>query len=281
MRRGEKRLLGRDADTVQKNMDRVTFYWFSGTGNTLLVARKMAETFREGGAEAELVRMEDADPGKIRTDEMIGLAFPVAEQGTYPFVWDFVRGLPEANGVPIFMVDTMLAYSGGVVGPMRRIVERKGYKPVGAREIRMPNNLFPRRIDEERNAKKIDAGLAEAERFAKDILAGASKWGRVPGGSDVMSLFSQWNATWKFFRWLYDLQIDRERCTKCGLCARLCPIGNIEMREYPELKGGCEFCMRCISFCPAGAVGRGKGGRERYRAVRAKELLGNDERRNL
>ena len=39
------------------------------------------------------------------------------------------------------MVDTLGGFSGGIVGPLRRLLTRKGYAPLGAREIRMPMNF--------------------------------------------------------------------------------------------------------------------------------------------
>ncbi|MDP3177754.1 MAG: 4Fe-4S binding protein [Spirochaetaceae bacterium] len=51
-------------------------------------------------------------------------------------------------------------------------------------------------------------------------------------------------------------------CTRCGLCARICPAGTIEMkggsgalfRTYPFWKANCENCCRCINLCPARAI---------------------------
>ena len=103
----------------------VDIYCFSGTGNTLLVARAMHDEFELQGVETSLRRLETADPKTVRLDRALGLAFAVAAQGTYPLVWRFVKALPRCEGVPVFMTDTMMGFSGGVVGPMRRIVERE------------------------------------------------------------------------------------------------------------------------------------------------------------
>ncbi|MDY6966289.1 MAG: EFR1 family ferrodoxin [Halobacteriota archaeon] len=251
----------------------IDFYYFSGTGNTLLVVRKMAEVFEENGVNVNIYRIEKTDPSDINLNHVIGLGFPVAEQGTYPFVWDFVRSLPEADGFPIFMVDTLLAYSGGVVGPMKRIVKKKGYHPVGAKEILMPNNLFPRKIIAEKNEKKIHKGLEKAKKYANDILEGKSKWPRIPVLSDFLAIFSEQDLTWRFFRKYYRLSIDTSKCKRCKLCFKLCPVENIEMKEYPKLGKRCIFCMRCISFCPTKAIHRSKDKYQVYRAVKADELL--------
>jgi len=122
----------------------VDFYWFSGTGNTLSVVRRMASVFEKNGLTVSLKKMEDSDPSAVDCSHTIGLGFPVAMQGTYPLVWDFIKRLKPCRGTDIFMVDTLMLYSGGIVGPSGRILRKKGFRLAGAREIRMPDNLFVR-----------------------------------------------------------------------------------------------------------------------------------------
>lgn len=254
-------------------LNTIDFYYFSGTGNTLLVIKKMKEIFEENGVKVNLYHLENTNPKDINLNNTVGLGFPVVIQGTYPFVWDFVKLLPKANGTNIFMVDTLAAYSGGVVGPMKRILNNKGYSSIGAKEILMPNNLFPKEINSEENKKKIRTGLEKSERYAKEIINGSSKWGRIYLLSDLMSIFSKSKIIWKFFRWYYPLKVDESKCVKCGLCVKLCPVNNIEMKDYPELKNECMYCMRCISFCPKQAIHIPKKKNKTYIAMKAGELL--------
>ena len=253
--------------------DSVGIYYFSGTGNTLLVVKKIKEVFERNGLRVGLFRMEKTNPANVDLSHTVGLGFPVAAQGTFPFVWDFVRSLPQADGTPIFMVDTLAMYSGGVVGPMRKLLGSKGYAPVGAKEIRMPGNLFPRKVDPEDVEDKVRKGLEKAERYANDLLEGRARWGRVPILSDMMTIFSQRGYAWKLFRRMFRLQVDRSKCKQCELCFELCPVGNVTMDEYPEFRDECQFCMRCISFCPTGAIYLPGKEYEVYRAVKAGELL--------
>ncbi len=276
----------------------IDFYFFSGTGNTLLVVKKMKEVFENNRIVVNLFHLEKTDPRKIDTNHTIGLAVPVAEQGTFPLVWDFVKNMPQANETAVFMVDTMLAFSGGIVGPIRKILKPKGYKPIGAKEICMPNNLFPRKIDEEKNKEKVRKGLIRAEKYAEDIISGRSRWRRIPILSDFMGYFSKADWAWKSLRKHYKLAVDESKCIQCGLCESLCPVGNITMNDYPnyriilsrsgqvisnmprrlthyypEFQGKCTICMRCLSFCPKKAIARIKTKHEIYRAVNVKELI--------
>ena len=125
---------------LMKNM--IDFYFFSGTGNTMLVAQRMSEVFKSKGFEVNLKRIEHSNGTDVDIERTIGLGFPVAILSTYNLVWKFINELPDVEGTEIFMVDTLGGYSGGIVGPLRSLLEAKGYKTIGACEIIMPMNIF-------------------------------------------------------------------------------------------------------------------------------------------
>ena len=252
----------------------VDLYCFSGTGNTLIASRKMVETFEARGVESKLIALEKADPAKVRFDRTIGLSFPVACQSTYPFVWRFVEAMPEGGGAKVFMMDTLQAFSGGVVGPLGRMLRRKGYATIGAAEIPMPSNFLPGKIDEEKNEAKRRRGLEKSEAFAEALLDGQPSWGRVPVFSDVMYALSRWSLTWKMMAKMgRRFTADPEKCVKCGLCARLCPVGNIAMDDLPTFGGRCCQCMRCIGVCPEEAIHVPGKTYQVYRQAKAKDFI--------
>jgi nitroreductase/NAD-dependent dihydropyrimidine dehydrogenase PreA subunit len=46
-------------------------------------------------------------------------------------------------------------------------------------------------------------------------------------------------------------------CSKCGNCALNCPMGLIEMVDYPQIPGSeafCNQCGHCEAICPGGAI---------------------------
>lgn len=59
----------------------------------------------------------------------------------------------------------------------------------------------------------------------------------------------------KGLRWapLLHLDKDEEKCTKCGICKRVCPV---QVTEVYEQKSGkintsmCMLCTRCVEMCP-------------------------------
>ncbi|MEM0058120.1 MAG: 4Fe-4S binding protein [Candidatus Bathyarchaeia archaeon] len=59
----------------------------------------------------------------------------------------------------------------------------------------------------------------------------------------------------KPFRWIPLLRLNKveEKCTKCGICKRVCPA---QVTDVYEQKGGdiktsmCMLCLRCVELCP-------------------------------
>lgn len=254
---------------------RVNFFYYSGTGNTLLVVEEMLKVFSSTGIEVSLYRIEDTDPRTIDATVPIGLAFPVAFQSTFPFIWKFLKALPKTKGTPIFMVDTMMAFSGAIVGPLKKVMTAKGYNCIGACEIKMPSNWFPKKSDEDLNKKTIENGLEIAKKYAQELIDGKSLWSRIPFLSDALYNICCNNFIMQKVNLAAGrkITVDKEKCMRCGLCAKLCPVHNIEMKDYPQWHNSCEICMRCLSFCPSNAVVIPKNKFQQYRAVKSNKLL--------
>jgi ferredoxin/flavodoxin len=261
---------------VDRRFGAVVVYWFSSSGNTLVVANEIAAALRSRGSEVDLRPLDRSDPRRVDLGKALGIVVPVAGQGTYPFVWDFLEALPESRGTPCFLADTLGLYSGGIVGPVRRILRRKRYDPVAAKEILMPNIFLRKRPDPERAEALIARGREEARRFAGDLLDGTGRWRDMPLYSDFMSVFYRRRSTVKVWRKLFPWSVNAPACRRCGLCARLCPERSISLDAatgLPANIGSCVLCERCFSFCPTGAIGIGGPGTIVSRAVSTGEML--------
>lgn len=44
-----------------------------------------------------------------------------------------------------------------------------------------------------------------------------------------------------------------DRCTRCGACARSCPMGAISREDPTQVTGTCIKCQRCVRSCPQSA----------------------------
>jgi len=46
---------------------------------------------------------------------------------------------------------------------------------------------------------------------------------------------------------------DAEKCTECGICAAVCPMGSIDKENVFEVPGVCIKCQACVRKCPEDA----------------------------
>lgn len=54
-------------------------------------------------------------------------------------------------------------------------------------------------------------------------------------------------------------EVSEKKCVKCGVCAKNCPVGAIEMKPYPKIdREKCIKCFCCHELCPHKAMEIGK-----------------------
>lgn len=224
----------------------IRLFYFSGSGNTLLVAKQIKDEFQEYGYSCSLENMTEVAACEISSDSHIALAFPVAIQSTNILVWSFIENLPKGNNRKVFMFDTLESFSGGIVGPLKRILEKKGYQCIGAKEFKMPSSMKRTHCDESEIYRRMEHEVAE---YVKQLVDGSSKWSRIPILSDIIRLLSRGKYIWKFTS--KSISLNRERCIGCGLCVKSCPVKSIFMNGYPTIEHSvCISCMRCVNYCP-------------------------------
>ncbi len=76
-------------------------------------------------------------------------------------------------------------------------------------------------------------------------------WCRICPLGGLISIFNRFPP----FKWISGIRLNKieEKCTKCGICKRVCPP---QVTEVYEEKGGdvtstgCILCLRCVEMCP-------------------------------
>lgn len=232
---------------------------FTGTGNTLMLVKAFADALSLAGKDVAAVPMDRPELLRkhfVEGDFCLGLAVPLACFSTYPTAWRFIDSLPPGEGREAFFLASMGGMAGGMQGPIRRVLERKGYKPIGARIIKVSGN-YGKGIP---SAAAFDAIRAKSERsaveYADDLLSRRAKWSFGNPASRLFAWMAHTRRPWNMFYRLFPLAVDRGKCTGCELCVRHCPERNIGMEDGKAAIGGkCQSCQRCVSLCPVGAIG--------------------------
>jgi ferredoxin-type protein NapH len=87
----------------------------------------------------------------------------------------------------------------------------------------------------------VTAGAFAVRRF----------WCRFCPLGGLIAIFNRFTP----FKWVSIIRLNKveEKCTKCGICERVCPT---QVKEVYEEKGGdvtssgCMLCFRCVEMCP-------------------------------
>ena len=254
--------------------NRVDLYWFSGSGNTLQAAQFLAARLGELGHAVRLLSMERSDASRYDPDATLLLSFPTHCFSIPESVRSFVRRFPRGRGSYAMMLGTHGAVSGGVLGPMKRLLTRKGFCCLAGKIISMPDSFFPF-FGPEKNERHMKRAMGKIASFAEQIDCGDATWPRWPIFSDVCgalgaALFSSRRMTRATASTLH---LRQSACTGCRICEQYCPVGAIEISATQTLRRrrDCVNCLRCVALCPHDAV-RHLIGFAPYRSESAEEL---------
>ncbi len=249
--------------------DGAMIYYFSGTGNSKWAAKLLAKELNE---EVLDIAAFFKNPGhiQIRAQETLGIVFPVYAWGPPQIVKRFLTYLTIEPGAFCYAVCTCGDDAGGAVAYLKkRLRLNSGYS------LQMPNNYIVLYDvdDEQTQRRKLDTAKARIPQIAANIREKKPVFevhtGRLPALKTALAypLFSAFAMTPKPFH-------AEETCTSCGLCAHICPTGNIAIVDGKPVWGNaCEQCTGCIHRCPARAIqyGRYTKNKGRYYFVEREE----------
>jgi Pyruvate/2-oxoacid:ferredoxin oxidoreductase delta subunit len=238
-------------------MDTAIFF-FTGTGNSLWAARTLAGEL----GRAEWIPLAAWKREKRGLDaKTIGLVFPVHIWGVPRRVLDFVGELKTLRPDYLFAIAVNAGQVANTLVQLKSVLRESGLNLSAGFEIAMPSNYIPwggpgPRERQERRfaaARKKLAGIAAAIQGKKELpVEKGPFWQRI--------LFSF------FYRMTFAQvpKMDRkfwadEKCNRCSICSKICPSGNIALREgKPAWNRRCEQCFACLQWCPQQAIQYGR-----------------------
>jgi flavodoxin len=194
-----------------------TIYYFTGTGNSLHVARKIAEAL----GESKVINIARAKGGVIEDEsETIGIVFPVFYRNPPNIVKDFVKRLRLDPKAYIFAVGTCGGSAGNSLWTIDKILARNGQHLSAAFKLEMADNAYlginivtpPVKRDEvymasEERIKGIIDALEKREHVYEKMKVGISS--DIAGGigsvliTDVYRLRKRFRST--------------DKCNGCGI----------------------------------------------------------------
>jgi ferredoxin/flavodoxin len=251
-------------------------FYFSGTGNSLALARQLAAHLDEPALYDIAKIIKDLTVVDFSRAETIGIVTPVYAYGAPAMVEEFCRTLPPqfyTYGIANFGTSP-----GITLTRLRAILQKNAGDLSGEFYIAMPENFIP--IFKIPSAAKQQA-LFEAAGQKLSLIAEAVKKHRKMRDANParrgIHRFIRTAGKWAFSFLDYGFRVS-DRCTGCTLCAKVCPAGNITMRaQRPQWHHKCALCIACLQWCPVKAINFSSltQKKERYRhpSVKADDLI--------
>jgi ferredoxin len=240
----------------------MTILYFSATGNSLDAAKHI------GGNGCTLLSI----PKLMRekrfefADDVIGLVCPIYYFGVPKMVTRFLKEA-SLNAEYCFAV---LTYGGNQMATaynLQRLMKRRGRRFDYTATVSTVSNYLPgydmTDIQRKLAAKNVPAqvsAIAEDINGRKTNAATATLKHRIVWHiAQIMAKKAMHKNTAKKY-------MVGDGCTKCGVCAKVCPADNITIADKVEFGGKCEACLACIQLCPQTAIRlKHESGSARYR----------------
>ena len=238
--------------------------YFSGTGNSQYVAKKLLEEDEKLVSMAELMKSNDYNI-ELANDEKLGLVFPVYFYTVPSIVKEFLERAEIKNADYVYSVITCGGGTGQASAVLKKILADKGIKLSYFRELVMPDNsmLFYQIPSVEAAQERLAIAQTEIDGIKSDLeKRKTTHIGDYVFLSNLMNVgYKLCSGTKKFYA--------EESCIGCGLCERNCPeqVIKLENNRPVWIKENCCKCSACINRCPEKAIQYGKATKNRNRYV--------------
>ncbi|MBC2582629.1 EFR1 family ferrodoxin [Clostridium sp. DJ247] len=239
-------------------------FYFSGTGNSLQVAKNIAEHNDE--KLISIASKMNSKGGKfdytLKDNEIIGFVYPVYAWAPPKMVLDFINKLKLNNYKDnyIFSVATCGGNIGNTMKVMSIALKKNNLDLDSGFSISMPSNYIimgdvdskeeehRKLLAAEETLKNINYVVKERKKKVFQVVKG-----HMPGilTGIINPLFNKGAMNTKKF-------YANDNCTGCGICQSVCNCNNIKIEEKPKWGKICSLCLACIHFCPVRAVQYGK-----------------------
>lgn len=273
---------------------RIRILLHSSTGNTKVVTKYTASSLIVSGHDCDVfdIGRHREPPDDMDEIELLGVACPTMYFRPTFAMERFIARLPPApRPTPAFVLATCAGEPGAHFAIAAEMLRPKDYVVVGAHFVLAPSN-WPIHIAAMKRTEPstvVGTWLNFASRPLRPLWGTIWPHCQVPDAEDRLGLDAFIDRTLRqarvgqldyaplpndlhrplpttnvagrgfpreFLNTL-GLTIDEVRCSRCGTCVLVCPVGVVNQAsddEVPRFERGCTGCYACYNRCPEVAI---------------------------
>ena len=248
-------------------------FYFSGTGNSLYVAKNIGDKDEEIISISKLMNDNNQEyEFSLKEGENIGFIYPIYAWGPPKMVIDFINKVKFNNlsNNYIYAVATCGENIGNSMKILDKALSKHQMKLSSGFSIVMPNNyVIMGDVDGDDTVKKVLLeSKARIEEINEVILSKKNNIFDVVKGplpsiltAIVNPLFTKTATTTNKF-------YANDNCNGCGICEKVCNSNIIKLEDgRPRWGKECTGCLACLHLCPTKAINYGKATEKKGRYV--------------
>jgi ferredoxin/flavodoxin len=231
---------------------------FSPTGAT----QKIVNSIVKGMGIAQSAKIDLASqtirecPPPVVEGDLVVIGVPVYAMGIPAILIPFLKKLKGQNK-PVVLVAVYGNISDGVtLNELRLIAEASGFHVAGAGAF-IGEHSYSTKRSPVAAGRPNNGDLQKAEEFGKMVIDKLHKLNDINSVAlnipecNKIQLFLKMSLPFNMAKaFAKGPTVDRDICTHCGLCARLCPVDAIDSSTLKVQNGKCLRCSACVKRCP-------------------------------
>lgn len=244
-------------------MDTSVIYYFSGTGNSYYVAKKLA-----AATDATLLPITSLDAHKHVSYNQIGFVFPSYDFKPPAYVKKVIENLDTIDCQYLYAVCTYGVALSKALYQFDKTLTGKGARLNAGFGIKMPHNAVGSyNFSDEAVKSRLIQSYTDIEVIITKVQ------NQYEGRPQKTSVFEDGTLIRLFpmlMGFLFKLVTKGAKglsfktwdaCNSCGQCVRICPVNNIASVDgIPVFGDACTGCFACLQWCPKRAIHIGNYG---------------------
>ena len=247
-----------------------TIYYFTGTGNSLKVAKDIAAGVENSSVVSMARIVESTD--EQNPNGAVGFVLPVYYCGLPRLVAEFISQIDLTNAEYIYLVSTYASDVGnaGCISQTKKILKNKGkilnaafyVKHINNFQLRVWDNnpMFVLEITPEQKHQALHESAYKKSKEIAEIVSSRKNHFDKSLMEYAGPVIFNYNHFYKTVNTNDKKFHSTDKCNSCGICTDVCPTNNMEMKDgRPVWKSKtCQRCLACLNLCPISAIEHGK-----------------------